>query len=95
MLSDWKTFRPKKTPAAPASTAPRKPGRQVGDHRAAPGAWKRVFRQLVDQDKFNYDNVVEAAGTAAIDTTKPSARVRVSRMKEGVTSSPSRMACFA
>jgi len=72
-------------PAAPtlSHAAPRKPGRQAGDHRAPPGAWKGVFRQLVGKETFNYDDVVAAAEKAAIETTKPSARVRVSRMKEG------------
>lgn len=55
-----------------------------GNSRAAPGSWARVFWKLIQEGtkQFSYDDVLEAATSIGMDTTKPSVRVRISKFKD-------------
>jgi hypothetical protein len=73
-------------PHAPRTAAPAQRSRGQGAIPRAPqGAWKKVFGALVAKgiEQFNYDDVVKAALEQGIDAHKPSARVRVSKFKDG------------
>lgn len=64
--------------------------------RAPQGAWKKVFGAMLTKglEQFNYDDVVKAALEQGIDAHKPSARVRVSKFKDGGYLEPVRDGVF-